>query len=868
MRVFELAKQIGIPTKELMALLAQMGISARYHTVSLSDSDVQAVIAKTAAPATPGSKAVAVKKQAATAVSKPASKPASRPVSKAAPTPPPVEKKTWVLIKKKVAPVPEAIPAIPEKGLAAPAPQAPTITAEGVGADAPPPSPPVMVAVTPPVFVAPTPMPPPPIAMAPPSGVTSSGPAAPPKPDATPPVKWVVKRPEKEKKKGKSDAKVDRGRGGREKPIQWKAADWVAPEPPDAESEPVVVAPVLQEARKWQDFRPLRTKSSRKGGRRVVSAPSEITKPRRKVVKLHEGMTVKDFSELIGQKATSIIGKLMEMGKMATINHPVELVEAALIAEAFGVRAEFVAEKSEDDLLQPAISQDPALRLPRSPVVTIMGHVDHGKTSLLDAIRQTKVTEGEAGGITQHIGAYMVSCGDKGDKKVTFLDTPGHEAFTAMRARGAKVTDIVVLVVAADDGVMPQTIEAVNHARAANVPIIVAINKIDKPEANIDRIKSALAELDLLPESWGGTTIYAEVSAKKRIGLSHFLEMILLQAEVMELTADPHKIMVGAIIEAKMDRGRGPVATVLVQEGTLKVGDAFVTGTYYGRVRALVNDEGKKVTEAGPATPVEVIGLDGIPLAGDTFVVVADERVARDVASSRLQRQRTLMLSKQRKVTLEDLHQHLQKGLLKELNIVLKADVQGSAEAVRSAMEKLSSPAVKLRIIHAGVGGITESDILLAAASNAIVIGFNVRPEPKGRDLAEKEEVDIRLYTIIYDAIADVKSAMEGLLEPTVTERVLGRMEVRQVFTVTRYGTIAGGYVSDGMLTRSSTGVRVIRDSVLVYQGKLASLRRFKDDVREVQTGYECGACIENFNDLKVGDVIEAYIHDKVAATL
>ncbi len=680
------------------------------------------------------------------------------------------------------------------------------------------------------------------------------------------PAKGVAKKPaEKERKRGKTDAKPERGRGVKEKPAPWKGAGWVAtPEPtdPEVEAAPTVV---LQETRKWQDFRPLRTKASRKGGRRVSSVRTEITKPRRKVVKLYEGMTVKELSELIGQKAAGIIGKLMEMGKMATINHPVGLIEASLIAEAFGVKAEFVSEKSEDDLLQPVTVDDPTLLRPRPPVVTIMGHVDHGKTSLLDAIRQTRVTEGEAGGITQHIGAYTVTCGEK---KVTFLDTPGHEAFTAMRARGAKITDIVVLVVAADDGVMPQTLEAVNHAKAAGVPIIVAINKIDKPAANIDRIKSALAEMDLLPEAWGGKTIYAEVSAKQKIGLSHFLEMILLQAEIMELKVNPHKIMVGAIIEAKMDKGRGPVATVLVQEGTLKVGDAFVTGTYYGKVRALINDKGEKVTEAGPSAPVEVIGLDGIPLAGDSFVVVSDERIARDVANSRLQRQRTLMLSKPRKMTLEDLHQHLQKGMLKELNIVLKADVQGSAEAVRSAMEKLSSPAVKLRIIHAGVGGITESDILLAAASNAIVIGFNVRPEPKGRDLAEKEEVDVRLYTVIYDAIADVRAAMEGLLEPTFKERVLGRMDVRQVFTVTRYGTIAGGHVSDGVMTRNSAGARVIRDSVVVYDGKLASLRRFKDDVREVQTGYECGACIENFNDVKVGDVIEVYIQDKVPATL
>ena len=583
------------------------------------------------------------------------------------------------------------------------------------------------------------------------------------------------------------------------------------------------------------------------------------------MIKLYEGLTVKEFSELIGLKVPSIISKLMEMGRMATINQPIGLEEASLIADAFGVKAELISEKTEDEILNQSGPDDPASLLPRPPVITIMGHVDHGKTSLLDAIRQTKVTEGEAGGITQHIGAYTVTVGDK---KVAFLDTPGHEAFTAMRARGAKVTDIVVLVVAADDGVMPQTIEAINHAKAANVPIIVAINKIDKPEANTERVKTALAEFELIPEAWGGKTIFAEVSAKKKIGLEALLEMILLQAEVLELKANPNKPVVGTIVEAKIDRGRGPVATVLVQEGTLRAGDAFVTGKHYGKVRALITDEGKKVSEAGPSTPVEVIGLDGVPQAGDTFVVVSDERIAKDVASSRSQRQRVIELSQYKRVTLDDLYQEIQEGIVKELNLIIKADVQGSAEALKESLEKLSTSAVKLRVIHRGVGGITESDVLLASASNAIIIGFNIRPDPKAQELAEREKVDLRPYTIIYDAIADVRAAMEGLLEPTYKERTLGRVEVRQVFSIPKQGTIAGGYVVDGVIARNSAGARVLRDNAVVYEGKLSSLRRFKDDVKEVQTGYECGVGIENFNDIKLGDVIEVYTFDKVAAKL
>ena len=616
----------------------------------------------------------------------------------------------------------------------------------------------------------------------------------------------------------------------------------------------------------WRDIRPsVRREGPHKRAAVSTTSVAEITKPRRKVIKLSEGLTVKEFAELIGQKATEVIRKLLEMGTMATINQPIDLSAAAILAENYGLKAEVVQEQTEEELLQEeGPDRERGLR-PRPPVVTIMGHVDHGKTSLLDAIRSTKVAAGEAGGITQHIGAYTVKAGDR---TIVFLDTPGHEAFTAMRARGAKVTDIVVLVVAADDGVMPQTIEAINHARAANVPIIVAINKIDKPEANPDRVKNSLAEHNLLPESWGGQSIFVEVSAKKRLNLDALLEMILLQTDVLELKADPNRLARGVVIEAKMDKGRGPVATVLVQSGTLSVGDAFVTGTFFGRVRALITDEGKRAESAGPSQPVEVIGMPGVPQAGDTFAAVQEEQVARDIATKRLQKQRTAELAQRRRVTLEDLYTQIKEGTVKELNLILKADVQGSAEALKESLIKLSTPAVKLNVIHSGVGGITETDVLLASASNAIIIGFNVRPEAKGAALAEREKVDIRTYSIIYEAIGDVRAAMEGLLEPTLKERVTGRCEVRQVFNISKIGTIAGVYVTEGTISRVNTSVRVFRDNAVVHTGKLSSLRRFKDDVREVQTGYECGIGIENFSDFQVGDKLEAFVVDKIAAKL
>jgi translation initiation factor IF-2 len=622
-----------------------------------------------------------------------------------------------------------------------------------------------------------------------------------------------------------------------------------------------------EDAARWQDLRAIPVQRRDDRSKHVHhSTPGEITKPRRKSVKVTPRTTVKEFAELIGQRPADILRKLMDMGQMLTFHQPMSLDAASIFAEESGIKVEVSVEKIGDELLHDIIETgDDERPEPRPPVVTIMGHVDHGKTSLLDAIRQTKVAEGEAGGITQHIGAYTVSVRGK---QVTFLDTPGHEAFTAMRSRGAKVTDIVILVVAADDGVMPQTIEAINHAKAAGVPLIVAMNKIDKPTANPDRVKNALSEHGLISEAWGGDTIMVEVSAKEKMGLDTLLEMILLQAEVLELKADPHRQANGTVIEAKIERGRGPVATVLVQSGTLRVGDAYVVGTFSGRVRALLSDRGEKAQQAGPSIPVEVIGLPGVPSAGDVFHVVSNERVAREIAEERTQKRRAAELTGPAKVSLDDLFAKIQEGSVKELAIVIKADVQGSSEALAGAVEKLSTNAVKLRVIHNGVGGVMESDVLLASASRAIIIGFNIRPEPKAAALAEQQGVDIRLYTIIYDAIADIKAAMEGLLEPTLKERVLGRVEVRQVFTIPKVGAVAGAYVIDGTISRSSVGVRVIRDNVVVYQGKLGSLRRFKDDVREVQQGYECGLSVENFNDVKSGDIIEAYAVDKIPAKL
>ncbi|WP_408022326.1 translation initiation factor IF-2 [Solidesulfovibrio sp.] len=594
-----------------------------------------------------------------------------------------------------------------------------------------------------------------------------------------------------------------------------------------------------------------------------IDAGAQTMKAAKRKIRMEETIRVSDLAKQMGAKAQDLIKVLLGLGALVTINQSLDVETATLAASEFG----FEVEKfgfSEDDYLIAAEADKPEDLKPRPPVVTIMGHVDHGKTSLLDAFRASNVVSGEAGGITQHIGAYHVTT-SRGD--IVFLDTPGHEAFTAMRARGAQVTDIVVLVVAADDGVMDQTREAVNHSRAAGVPIVVAVNKIDKPDANPDRVKRELGELGLVPEEWGGETIFANVSAKQKIGLDELLEMILLQAEVLQLKANPDKRARGHIVEARLDKGRGPVATVLIQEGTLHQGDAFVCGVFSGRVRAVFDDQGKKIKEAGPAIPVEVQGFEGVPEAGDEFVGVEDDKVARRIADARATKQRERELGKASKVTLETFLASRPEAEAQTLNLVLKADVQGSLEAIADALNKLSTEKVKVNIIHTGAGAITESDILLASASDAIIIGFNVRPTIKVKEMAERESVDIRFYDIIYKLVGEIKDAMSGMLAPVIREQYLGQAEVRDTFSVPKVGMVAGCGVLDGKLTRNA-GVRLLRDGVVVYTGKLTSLRRFKDDVKEVTKGYECGVGLENFNDIKVGDVIEAFESVEEKATL
>nr|HML61747.1 translation initiation factor IF-2 [Solidesulfovibrio sp.] len=594
-----------------------------------------------------------------------------------------------------------------------------------------------------------------------------------------------------------------------------------------------------------------------------IDASAQPMKAAKRKIRMEETIRVSDLAKQMGAKAQDLIKVLLGLGALVTINQSLDVETATLAASEFG----FEVEKfgfSEDDYLIAEEADKPEDLKPRPPVVTIMGHVDHGKTSLLDAIRASNVVSGEAGGITQHIGAYHVTTA-RGD--IVFLDTPGHEAFTAMRARGAQVTDIVVLVVAADDGVMDQTREAVNHSRAAGVPIVVAVNKIDKPDANPDRVKRELGELGLVPEDWGGETIFANVSAKQKLGLDELLEMILLQAEVLQLSANPSKRARGHIVEARLDKGRGPVATVLIQEGTLHQGDAFVCGVFSGRVRACFDDQGRKIKEAGPAMPVEVQGFEGVPEAGDEFVGVEDEKVARRIAETRATKQRERELGKASKVTLETFLASRPEAEAQTLNLVLKADVQGSLEAIADALKKLSTDKVKVNIIHAGAGAITESDVLLASASSAIIIGFNVRPTIKVKEMAERESVDVRFYDIIYKVVSEIKDAMSGMLAPVIREQYLGQAEVRDTFSVPRVGTVAGCGVMDGKLTRNA-GVRLLRDGVVVYTGKLASLRRFKDDVKEVTKGYECGVGLENFNDIKIGDVIEAFESVEEKATL
>ena len=577
-------------------------------------------------------------------------------------------------------------------------------------------------------------------------------------------------------------------------------------------------------------------------------------------ITIPETISVKDLSTELKKTSGEIIKKLFGYGIMATINNEIDFDTAFLIAQEFGITAikkEVVTD--EDILFDDSEDKEEDLK-PRPPVIVVMGHVDHGKTSLLDAVRSTNVIEGEAGGITQHIGAYKVKVNDR---EITFLDTPGHEAFTAMRARGAQITDIAILVVAANDGVMPQTIEAINHAKAAGIPIIVAINKIDVDGANIDRVKQELMEYELVPEEWGGDTIFVPISAKKKQNIDQLLEMVLLVADMKELKANPKKQAKGAVIEAKLDKAKGPVATMLVQRGTLEIGDTIIVGSTIGRIRTMTDENGKRIKKATPSTPVEITGFTEVPEAGETFYEVKDEKTAKHLIEKRKRQARDKALSATNRVTLDDLFNQIEKGNLKELNLIVKADVQGSVEAVKQSLEKLSNDEVKVKVIHASVGAVTESDVTLAKVSNAIIIAFNVRPEPLAKDMAEKDEVEIKIYSVIYNAIEDVEAAMKGMLDPEFKETVIGNAEVRQTFKISNVGTIAGCYVTNGKVARNA-GVRLLRNNVVVYEGKLISLKRMKDDAREVAAGYECGVQLENYNDIQVGDVIEAYIMEQI----
>ena len=591
-----------------------------------------------------------------------------------------------------------------------------------------------------------------------------------------------------------------------------------------------------------------------KGQKTQITTPKAI----KRRIKIDEAIVLSDLAKRMSIKAGEMIAKLMGLGVMATVNQTIDYDTAALVAAEFGYEVERAS--FEEEAILKVQQDDSGKMMWRPPVVTIMGHVDHGKTSLLDVIRKTRITEFEAGGITQHIGAYQVNT-EKG--QIVFLDTPGHEAFTAMRARGAKVTDIVILVVAADDGAMPQTIEAINHARASQVPIIVAVNKIDKNNAEPDRVKRQLADLGLVPEEWGGDTIYVQVSAKKNIGIDELLEMILLQTEMLELRANPYKLAVGNVIEAKLDSGRGPVATVLVKEGTLRAGEPVVCGVHYGKVRAMLNDLGQIVESAGPSMPVEILGLTGVPEAGDELVALTDEKDAKQVSEHRTQKQRSVELAKTSRLSLEKLYEKMKDGEVKELNLIIKADVHGSIEALKDSLIKLSNEEVKINVGHAATGTITESDVSLAAVSNAVIIGFNVRPSPKVIEYAQEENVEMKFYNVIYNAIKDIKDAIVGMMDSTFEERTLGRAEVRETFHVPKVGTIAGCYVTDGKIERNRL-VRLIRDGVVIFDGKIASLKRYKDDQKEVNAGYECGIAIENFNDIKIGDILECYYMEEI----
>ncbi len=897
-RVYELAQKMGIENKELMAKLQAIGVDVKSHSATLDEADVNKLLAPPPQTATTTVQDVQKEEvRVSTSVIR------RRPKT--------VEKQVDVEVVPPPEPTPEPTPVpVAVEPAEAPAPEKKVVVkptgGEAAALEQPTPAPTPASVPTPEKVVvkeekspAPPPEPQRPTAnravilgrVELPGLTTPARQSAPSQPGRTERPASMLSKGRPQAERGRDAAPAPRGqdrptggaprvvtpapaeappgaadrKGGKKGP-PTDAAKNKKGGTPDKRKEGIRRAEL--EEKRERVFEPgfKAGKGKKKYQKERVSEgrKTEITTPKaiKRIIKISETISVGELAKRMGIKATDLIRALMKMGMMATINHPLDFDTATLLATDFGYEIENVA-VDLDEILE-SVPDAPESLVKRSPVVTIMGHVDHGKTSLLDAIREANVIAGEAGGITQHIGAYDV---ELNGRKITFLDTPGHEAFTAMRARGAKVTDIVILVVAADDGVMPQTREAINHSKAAGVPIIVAINKIDKPDAKPERVKQELTEHGLVSEEWGGDTTMVEVSAKKRLNLESLLEMVLLQADVMELKANPDKPAKGTIVEAKLDKGRGPVATVLVQEGTLKMGDYCVVGVQSGRVRAMQNDRGEKVLEAGPSMPVEVIGLSGVPDAGDVFVAMKDEKQAKEIATLRQIKQREVELAKHTKLSLEDLYKRIQSGEVKDLNVIVKGDVQGSVEAVGESLRKLSTDAVRLNVIHSAVGAVTETDVNLAAASNAIIIGFNVRPEVKAQNLAEKEGVDIRLYSIIYDAVEDVKKAMEGLLEPIFKEKYLGRAEIREVFSVPKVGNVAGCYVQDGKMVRNAQ-VRLLRDNVVIYTGKMSSLRRFKDDVKDVATGYECGIGLENYNDLKIGDIIEAFEMEKVAATL
>ena len=673
------------------------------------------------------------------------------------------------------------------------------------------------------------------------------------------PAQPIPEKAEKEEKKKKEKIRVEEKKP-KKKPSAFKREREVREEIQDffLEEEPLSLFEEIEKEEEERPKFPAKKEKLTKEPSRPCTLPAKEKK-----IKIYETIQVGELAKLMGVKAGELIKKALMMGLPLTINQSIDADTAAIIADEFGFEVE-KATVEEEILLQYIPPKEEELR-PRPSVVTVMGHVDHGKTTLLDAIRKTDVTSREVGGITQHIGAYKVTLED--GRQITFIDTPGHEAFTTMRARGAQVTDIVILVVAADDGVMEQTKEAIEHARAAGVPIVVAINKIDKPNANPERVKSQLAELGLVPEEWGGDTLMANISARNRIGIEDLLELVLLQAEMLELKAAYDRSARGRVIESRLDKGKGPVATVLVQEGTLREGDVFVSGQTFGRVRAMFDSLGQRIKEATPSTPVEILGFEELPQAGDDFIVVEDEEKARKIAEYRQRKAREAEAAKQAKISLEKLFEKLKEGELKELKIVLKADTQGTLEALDASLQKLSTDKVRVSIIRKGIGAITESDVMLASASEAIVIGFNVKPTSQTKEVAKQEGVDIRFYDVIYHLIEDIKKAMEGLLEPVYEEVITGVAEVRATFKVPKVGIVAGCYVKEGVISRNNK-VRVIRDGVVVFTGGIASLKRFKEDVKEVQAGYECGLKIENFNDVKVGDIIEAFEIRKVEQKL